>query len=925
MTSPKQPVCAICGSIFSADATDTDTPGRASVCPPCAATPTVQGMPACVRQADVAGSADDVGVTLPLPPSPESATGLMHETAREREAASRDCPAGGAEGKYVAEGLIGRGGMGEIFLCVDRDTRRRIAMKRMLASTAAHADRRARFVEEAQVTAQLEHPNIVPVHELGRDSDGSIYFTMKLVRGRSLSEVLRDLRAGRDDLSLGSLLQVFLKICDGLAFAHSRGVVHRDLKPDNIMIGGFGEVLVMDWGLAKVLRQPRSEAPPVSIRGPNAGRGRAAEVITSARTDSRSALTMAGTTVGTPAYMAPEQAKGQMELVDQLSDVFSLGAILYEILTLEKPYQGDSVRAVLAEAAAARVRPPEQRAPHRAVPRELSAIVMKCMSADRGRRYASAQELSRDVSLYLEGRSVSAAPDTFAQAAIKLVKRNRATSAAISVAAVIVAVLAIAFVIRLDAARDRAVAGETQALANEAKAVAARKQQRETAVAASRSLAQLAVRAAEGGRFAEAEIRADTAVAILPDGAWGHYAQAMIAREKKDMDTAKGLLREALRAEPTHGPAAAVLSQILAAEGEADTAAKLLERAAAVSDWRSLAAAGGALMAASRYGEAQRVLARAVADARADPTATGETIGDVEYRLSESKVAPACAGFWESIRRLPPDQQRARIEAKWVEIQGLKGVVRDVVVADQAIVGMTLTHPELRWLHPLQGLPLKRLKLHLTQVRDLGPLKGMPLELLECSESPVRDLSPIRGVPLRRLALGTSTKVTDLTPLNVTQLRVLWCGGVDIDNLDALRGAPLESLTCRSAGIQDLSPVQGAPLRYLNCGGNRISDLAPLRDAPLEKLICDRTAVRDLSPLVGKSIRELQLHGCTDLLDLRPLAEMPLQRLSFTPATIKYGMDVLRNSEGLRHIALDGEHWLTATDFWKRFDAGDFR
>ena len=213
-----------------------------------------------IGEAGFAGSADDREVTLA--PARSDATTL---TAQARpggpsvEEALTSCGRG-AE-RYVEQGIIGRGGMGEVALCVERNTRRQVAMKRILAAASQDATRRARFVEEAQVTAQLQHPNIVPVYELDRDPQGTIYFTMKPVRGRSLREILKAMKAGEKDMAEGDLLGAFLKVCDGVAFAHSRGVVHRDLKPANVMVGDFGEVLVMDWA-SRRSSVARTSAPP---------------------------------------------------------------------------------------------------------------------------------------------------------------------------------------------------------------------------------------------------------------------------------------------------------------------------------------------------------------------------------------------------------------------------------------------------------------------------------------------------------------------------------------------------------------------------------------------------------------------------------------------------------------------------------------
>ena len=249
-------------------------------------------------------------------------------------------------GRYDVEDEVARGGMGAIYKIKDRDLSRTLAMKVMLRSsdgTASSPDATranlARFVEEAQVTAQLDHPGIVPVHELGFDEQGRVYFTMKLVKGRELGEIFALARDEKEGWNLPRAVGVIVKACQALAYAHAKQVVHRDLKPANIMAGRFGEVYVMDWGLAKVAGkkdlhdirlQHSTEMTYTSIRS-----DRKASAESSAESP---LITMDGSVVGTPAYMPPEQASGQVEQVDSSSDIYSLGAILYNLLTGHAPY-----------------------------------------------------------------------------------------------------------------------------------------------------------------------------------------------------------------------------------------------------------------------------------------------------------------------------------------------------------------------------------------------------------------------------------------------------------------------------------------------------------------------------------------------------------------------------------------------------------
>jgi serine/threonine-protein kinase len=257
-------------------------------------------------------------------------------------------------GRYEVLEVIGRGGMGCVLRGHDPELRRDLAVKVLLPDHQHDRVMRSRFTEEAQIAGRLQHPGVVPVHELGRVTDGRPFIAMKLVKGRTLADLLQE-RANPAD-NLPHFLAIFEAVCQTVAYAHSQNVIHRDLKPANVMVGAFGEVQVMDWGLAKVLRPPHSLAPaleqgeggpeisPAPLSRPGQGAG---------GEGSPPGRTQPGEVLGTPAYMAPEQAWGAPDRLDERCDVFGLGAMLCEVLTGGPPYTGAGEFQLLYRAAQA--------------------------------------------------------------------------------------------------------------------------------------------------------------------------------------------------------------------------------------------------------------------------------------------------------------------------------------------------------------------------------------------------------------------------------------------------------------------------------------------------------------------------------------------------------------------------------------------
>ena len=382
---------------------------------------------------------------MPVPPedSSDSDPALASEAddSFRVQLLARLADRGSPSSRYRSEGEFAHGGMGSILRVWDEDLRRELAMKVMRARRrpAASDDRSfARFLEEAQITGQLDHPGIVPVHELGLDAEGQLYFTMKLVKGRDLKAIFDLVHSGAEGWTLLKAVNVLLRVCEAMAYAHSKGVIHRDLKPANVMVGRYGEVYVMDWGLARILgkedtRDLRIHSDAASAEVHSDRRDLAEE------TPDSPLFTMDGDVVGTPAYMPPEQASGRLEEIGPHSDVYAVGAMLYHLLAGHSPYVPPGVRlnrhAIWFRVQEGPPPPLAETAPD--APAELVAICEKATARDIEQRYPDTAALAEDLSAYVEGRVVHSYEEGALAEARKWIQRNRALAGSLALALVL--------------------------------------------------------------------------------------------------------------------------------------------------------------------------------------------------------------------------------------------------------------------------------------------------------------------------------------------------------------------------------------------------------------------------------------------------------------------------------------------------------
>ena len=366
--------------------------------------------------------------------------------------------------------LHAKGGLGQVSVALDLELNREVALKEIQKRYADKKDSRARFILEAEITGGLEHPGIVPVYALGTDKDGRPFYAMRMIRGESLTEAI-DKFHGRvrlqtvpsagsgpvrqagpcfDSLEFKKILRRLIDVCNALQYAHDRGVIHRDLKPSNIMLGKYGETLVVDWGLAKFLGDD-VEAGEIATLDQ--------ESTLKPGTGSAGLETIAGSAMGTPAYMSPEQAEGRLDLLGSASDVYSLGATLYCLLTGQSSMEGKDVGTVLKNVKHGNFARP--RALQAGIPRSLEAICLKAMALKPKNRYASPRQLAEDMEHWLHDEPVRAWTEPWTVKTRRWVGRHR-TLVTASAATILVAVVGLAIsTVLLSAANEAERAAQT--------------------------------------------------------------------------------------------------------------------------------------------------------------------------------------------------------------------------------------------------------------------------------------------------------------------------------------------------------------------------------------------------------------------------------------------------------------------------------
>ncbi len=777
------------------------------------------------------------------------------------------------EGKYEVNNLAGQGGMKEIYSVKDHDASRDIAMAVMLEANENGTLGRseiARFIYEARIAANLEHPNICPVHDIGVDTEGNPYFTMKLIGGEDLQQIIDKIRTGNKEYAIKYtqqyLLEIFKKVCNAIAFAHSKGVIHLDLKPENIQVGEYGEVLVLDWGLAKLISEKEEDI-----------KQKFSTEIYQNMQGSALDMTLDGVIKGTLGYMAPEQAKGENSKKDARTDIYGLGGILYAILTLECPIIERHVNLILKATMNGEIIPPTIRIPQMEISYALEAIAMTALSKKQENRYQYVNDLIKDLDAFTAGFATAAENATIYTQLFLFVKRHKIFVTTIFVAIIVTFTILIGFMYGLKQKERIAYFAEDKAKKSQVIAESALSEIKSLSEQTAPEFLTKALKDIDLQDWEEALKNAKIARTLHPEfaDAWyqegrinlalGNIKNAVIAFEKSEIINRLVKKAKAIESEKV--------------EFDKETAALLADEAKIIKDLPLMIKLSNN---------------------------NGEDNGILEAQLKTA---------FEAIKRLNPQQKKW--SKKYIDVRVKKRAKKNKGV--KTIRVNLNRHKYLKNIQPLKNLPINDLNLsYCPEIENIDSLKGMPITKLYLSQNnKINDYSVINEMPLKEFSPGNLFSEKDMVLLEGKEIEFLdlyYCR--NIDDISALKGLPLKVLKISNSETSDISVLKGMPLvnldminfkslsgisvlkgmklKTLNLSGTKINDISALKGMPLETLKLSDTKIYNLSALKGMPLKYLRLDNCKELKNINILRTLKSLERVVLPRDLKSRMKHLQ-------------------------------
>ncbi|MDD2236512.1 MAG: protein kinase [Kiritimatiellae bacterium] len=762
--------------------------------------------------------------------------------------------------------------MGVIYEAEDKTCGRTVALKVLPHKLSAPTGDALRFIAEAQITSQLDHPNIVPIHELGMDGYQRVFYTMKYIRGQTLAAVLNGIRRGRRDLieqyPLARLLDIFQKVCDALAFAHDRGVIHRDVKPDNIMLGDYGEVVLMDWGLAvhagKVTKRTASRRrKPLKIPVPLRQDGLTDQVL------------------GSPGYMAPEQIGLLGGALSNRTDIYGLGATLYSILTLRPTVAGKNIIQVLKKTVTGDFPAPASlktastqgisahesvapfpHCPNGVIPRILSDITMRALAADPADRYPSVRSFQEELSTYQNGLIwIPVLDEDFSKPDIEQRWDIIGCTWEWHDGELIIfggepQLLLLKKPLRGDVRIEFECRQKSVYLNDVSCFMGAipTSNVRETPYSGYEF---------KYGGFDNSLILLSRNQTRLWTKAASPIKQGQVYRVRAERIGAKLRLfvndHEIFHVEdpdPLAGPDRTAVGLY---GWRATTHYSRVRIYSLKAPWRSDLLDFADREVQKGHLSLARSLYREACDTTNDPTRKRYARSGLEFVTRYGNIQ----------RELPRIQ--AQLKKAWPGRPFHISMDHDGLTLD-------VSGCRIRDLEPLRGLPIRSLNCRNNAIRSLEPLRGGSLKTIICSDNPIQSLKPLRDMPLTEVICECCC-IREMDCLRSLPLQLLSIGGNPLMSLEALRGMPLVNLYAWGTGITSLAPLRDMPLVTLDCYINQLKDLNPLSGMLLSSLNCESNHIRSLEPLRGMPIRSLHC-GQNQITSLAPLTGAPLRHLT---------------------------------------------
>lgn len=804
--------------------------------------------------------------------------------------------------RYTDNFPIGKGGMGIIKKSHDNNCHRTIALKTLLQSD--REDSLVRFTEEAQITAQLEHPNIIPIYEIFTEEGQRISYSMKLVDGEDLKVILDKIKKGDqgyiDRFPLRKLLEIFIYICNAVSYANSKNVFHRDLKPANIMVGNRGKVYLVDWGLAKI-QKPHNQSSKVD----NTDAINKLNSLSSFRTEKDLDLSMEDIIMGTPNYMAPERF---LQEADEKTEMYALGAILYNILTLQLTVFEETVELTVRKIFAGDIKDPSElntAVPHikgGKVPLPLAAIAMKSLSVDPDDRYENIKEMVNDIIAWEDGFVTKAENASFCYSLYKIIKRKKFESLAVLAFIICITCISIYYVQKLSIEKKRLEKSKKESdfqaniILNKQSQLKAHTKELESKIQDLREQAQ-------------------------------HFyknANSLIkSNEGNSIQLALEKIQPAIELEPLY-EYLILQSLLFQTQLNFDKARKSLER---INKSKTPS------------------LVQEYINFSQNLKSSELSLMDL-YRLKEFALSlklPAIASTFLKVYSNKQDELYNKF-IKSLNSKSLTNIEDKITKLNNITYSINLKNLHLKDTSFLKQIPFEKVNISYSQTKTISFLEGMPIKFFYCNNTNVSDLSPLKNNNLEYIeAINAnlkninsldnssivkldvhSNKLTHIPNINLPYLRFLYLSENEIQSIENINNFKnLHFLSLSSNKLSDISPLKELQLNFLNISHNKISDISPIKNHPLieldisytdvndltslttcnklKKLNLQNTSITDLSPLIDLNIEELNLKNCIGVETLEQIVKIDSLRILHLPPNIS-NLQTLKDFKSLEYV-----------------------